>query len=428
MTLLELAKAGKITEEMEYVAKNEEVTSEYIRKGVAEGTIVILNSPRENIKPIAVGKGMFTKVNASIGLYEEDDTIESEMKKVEYALKAHTDTIMDLSVRGDIKAMREQVLSTVSCPVGTLPIYETLNEAAIKYNSPLDMTIEDMLATIEEHAKQGVSFVALHPATLLSVVYKAKEEKRVDPLVSYGGSHLIGWMIYHEKENPLYENFDKILEICKKYDVVLSFADGMRPGTVMDSLDGAQVEELVILGSLVRRAREANVQVMVKGPGHVMLDQIETTVKLQKKLCLNAPYFVFGCLPTDTAVGNDHITSAIGGAIAGYAGADFLCYVTPAEHIGMPNCDEVYTGVMASRMAAHAADVGKRKPAAVKWDRDISVARRAMDWETQFKLAIDPETARRMYKERSGEFTSECTMCGKYCAMKIVEKYFRESK
>ncbi len=425
MTLLEKAKCGEITAEMQYVAEKEGVRPEFICEGVANGDIVILYSSRENIHPVAVGKGLFTKVSASVGMYEEADTIDGEMAKIDAAVKAHADTIMDLSVRGPIEEMREKVLSTVDRPVGTLPMYETLSVAEAKYGTALDMTPDDMFDMIEKQASQGVAFIAVHPGTTLSVIHRAKDEGRIDPLVSYGGSHLIGWMLYNNTENPLYTEFDRLIEICKKYDVVLSFADGMRPGCIADSLDHAQVEELVILGGLVRRAREAGVQVMVKGPGHVPLDEIATTVQLEKKLCYGAPYFVFGCLPTDAAAGYDHITSAIGGAVAAYAGADFLCYVTPAEHIGMPNVDDVYQGVMASRIAAHAGDVAKGHPQAVKWDLDMSVARRAMNWKEQFKLSIDPETTQRVWRERSTSFTSECTMCGKYCAMKIVEKYLR---
>jgi len=428
MTLLEKARAGEITGEMRIVAKKEGVTPEFIRQGVEDGTIVVLHSSRPNIEPVAVGQGLFTKVSASVGMYEESDTIEGEMAKIASAVKAHADTIMDLSVRGPIEEMREQVLATVDRPVGTLPMYETLAEADAKYGTSLDMTAEDMFEMIERQAAQGVSFLAMHPATTLQVIRRAKEEGRIDPLVSYGGSHLIGWMIHHQCENPMYTDFDRVIEICHRYDVVLSFADGMRPGAVADSLDAAQVEELVLIGTLVRRAREAGVQVMVKGPGHVALDEIACTVQLEKKLCHGAPYFVFGCLPTDAAAGFDHITSAIGGAVAAYAGADFLCYVTPAEHIGMPSADDVYQGVIASRIAAHAGDVAKGHPQAIAWDRDMSIARREMNFPKQFKMAIDPEAAERMWRERSTNFTSECTMCGKYCAIRIVDKYLRSDE
>lgn len=425
MTILESAKAGLITPEMELCAQDEQVSPEFIRSGVADGTIVVLKSSRPNIRPVAVGKGMTTKVSASVGMYEEYDTPEGELAKIDEALRAGTDTIMDLSVRGDIRGLREQVLSRSKIPVGTLPIYQTLYDTEQKYGSSFDMTARDMLDTIEEQAAEGVSFLAMHPATTQAVVKTSKEEGRLDPLVSWGGSHLIGWMVLHHEENPLFVHFDEIIEICRRYDVVLSFADGMRPGCIDDSLDSAQVQELVIIGTLVRRARERGVQVMVKGPGHVPLDEIETTVKLMKKLCHNVPYFVFGCLPTDRAEGCDHITSAIGGAIASYYGADFLCYVTPAEHIGMPDAADVYEGVMASRIAAHAGDVAKGHPGALAWDREMSVARREMNWKKQFEMSIDPERAERMWRERSTSFTSECTMCGKYCAIKIVERYLR---
>lgn len=425
MTILEKARAGEITGEMIFAAEKEGIEPEIIRQGVASGEIVILKSTRKNISPVAVGKGLFTKVSGSVGMYEDADTIDGEMKKIAAAVKAHADTLMDLSVRGPIDAMREQVLSTVDRPVGTLPLYQTLAVAQEKYGTALDMTADDMFEVMEKQAAEGVSFLALHCGTTMDVINRAKEEGRIDPLVSYGGSHLIGWMVHNHCENPFFTQYDRVLDICHKYDVVLSFADGMRPGCIADSLDGAQVQELVILGGLVKRARAAGVQVMVKGPGHVPLDQIQTTVKLQKRLCGGAPYFVFGCLPTDTGVGMDHVTGAIGGAIASYYGADFLCYVTPAEHIGMPSVDDVYMGVMASRIAAHAGDVGKGHPAAVAWDHDMSVARRELNWNRQMELAIDPETATRTWKERSTDFSSECTMCGDFCAMKVIGKYLR---
>ena len=426
MTILEKARAGKITGEMIYVAEKEGIEPEVIRQGVASGEVVILKSSRENINPVAVGKGLYTKVSASVGMYEKTDTIDGEMAKIRSAVEAQSDTFMDLSICGPIDEMLEKVLSTVDRPVGTLPLYQTLAVAQKKYGTALDMTVEDMFEIVEKQAATGVSFLALHCGTTMDVINRAKEEGRIDPLVSYGGSHLIGWMLHNQCENPFFTQYDRVLEICKKYDVVLSFADGMRPGCIADSLDGAQVQELVILGGLVKKARAAGVQVMVKGPGHVPLDQIQTTIQLQKQLCGGAPYFVFGCLPTDSGVGMDHITGAIGGAVASYYGADFLCYVTPAEHIGLPNVEDVYMGVMASRIAAHAGDVGKGHPDAIAWDREMSVARRELNWDRQMELAIDPETATRIWKERSTDFSSECTMCGEFCAMKVIGKYLRE--
>jgi phosphomethylpyrimidine synthase len=424
MTILEQARSGNITDVMKTIAHNEGVSPEQIRQAIADGNTVILNSRQ----PVAIGKKLITKVSASVGLYEKNDTIQGEMLKIKAALKAKTDTIMDLSVRGDIDDMRSTVLNSIDCPVGTLPLYQALHDAEEKYGSALKMTADDFFEVMEKQASEGVSFMALHCGTTMEVVKQAKEDHRIDPLVSYGGSHLIGWMIHNQCENFLFTQFDRVLSICHRYDVVLSFADGMRPGCIADSLDRPQVQEILILGNLVKRAREAGVQVMVKGPGHVPLDEIETTVKLQKKLCHDAPYFVFGCLPTDSAVSMDHISSAIGGAIASFYGADFLCIVTPAEHIGMPDADDVFTGVIASRIAAHAGDVAKGHPDAIAWDREMSVSRRELDWQHQIELSIDPETTERMWKERSSNFSSECSMCGDYCALKIVTKYLHDER
>jgi len=345
------------------------------------------------------------------------------LKKVKAALAAGTDAVMDLSVCGNIDAMRRETLAVTPKPVGTLPLYQALAEAAEKYNSPVKMTVEDLFAVIERQAADGVDFLALHCGTTMSVVERARQEGRTDPLVSYGGSHLIGWMIYNQSENPLYEHYDRVLEIARKYDATISLADGMRPGCLADSLDGAQVEELVILGELVRRAREAGVQIMVKGPGHVPLNRIEATVALQKSLCKGAPYFVFGPVVTDIAAGYDHISAAIGGAIAAWAGAEFICYVTAAEHIGLPDADQVHEGVIAARIAAHAADLAKGLKGAEDWDLQLSRARKELDWERQITLAVDPERAGQLRKDRTGESSAACAMCGKYCAMKVVSEY-----
>ena len=415
---------GVMTQEIEQVAEQEGVSPEFIRQGVDAGTIVILhNSNRENVSPIAVGQGLRTKVSASIGLYGKNATIAEEAAKIKAAVVAGTDAIMDLSVSGDINAMRKESLAASNKPLGTLPLYQALAEAGKKYGSSLKMTSEDIFEVIERQAADGVDFLALHCGTTMDIIQRAKREGRIDPLVSYGGSHLIGWMLHNKKENPLYENFDRVLEIAAKYDVTLSFADGMRPGCLADSLDGAQVHELVILGELVQRTRAAGIQVMVKGPGHVPMDQLKATVTLQKSLCKGAPYFVFGPLVTDTAVGYDHISAAIGGAVSAWAGAEFLCYVTPAEHIGIPDVNQVREGVVAARIAAHCGDLAKGMPEAVKWNLEMSQARRDLDWEKQISLAIDPATTRKVWKERSGDFSSKCSMCGDYCAMEIVSQY-----
>jgi phosphomethylpyrimidine synthase len=429
MTQLERARAGEITPEMEQVAAGEGVSAGFVQEGVAAGTIVIpRNVQRKNCMPIGIGAGLRTKVSASVGLYGNNASMSVEIQKIKAAVGAGTDAIMDLSVSGDIDAMRRETLATTTTPVGTLPLYQAIAGAAEKYGSPLKMTVEELFAVIERQAAGGVDFLALHGGTTLNVVERAKREGRVDPLVSYGGSHLIGWMIHNQQENPLFEHYDRVLEIARRYDVTVSLADGMRPGCLADSLDGAQVEELVILGELVRRAREAGVQVMVKGPGHIPLNQIEATIALQKSLCKGAPYFVFGPVVTDIAAGYDHISAAIGGALAAWAGAEFICYVTAAEHLGHPNVEQVREGVIAARIAAHAADLAKGLPEAEQWDRRLSRARKELDWEKQIALAIDPERAGQLRKERSGESSAACAMCGQYCAMKVVAGYLGGSK
>ena len=429
MTQLSEALEGRITPAMEQVARQEGLSPERVRQGVAEGTLVILhNNRRHGTVPTGVGAGLRTKVSASVGLYGTGADMDAEVRKIEAAVAAGTDAVMDLSVSGDIDAMRGRTLAVAPTPVGTLPLYQAIARAAKKHGSPLRMTVEDLFETIERQAADGVDFLALHCGTTLDVVERAKTEGRIDPLVSYGGSHLIGWMIHHQRENPLYEHYDRILEIARRHDVTLSLADGMRPGCIADSLDGAQVHELVILGELVRRAGEAGVQIMVKGPGHVPLHHIEAGITVQKSLCKGAPYFVFGPVVTDIAPGYDHIGGAIGAALAAWAGAEFICYVTAAEHVGIPDAAQVHEGVIAARIAAHAADLAKGLPGAADWDLKLSRARKELDWEKQIALAIDPDRARELRGQRSGESSSACAMCGKYCAMKVVSQYLGTSE
>lgn len=414
---------------MAQVAAREGVTPEFVRQGVAEGTIVIPhNILHRNIVPTGIGTGLRTKVSASIGIYGDEGNIGVEFAKVISAVEAGTDSIMDLSVSGDIDAMRRGILDAISTPLGTLPYYQAVAEASEKYGSAVKMTVDELFEVIERQAADGVDFLALHCGTTMSIVERAKQEGRVDPLVSYGGSHLIGWMLYNQQENPLYEYYDRVLEIARRYDVTISIADGMRPGCLADSLDGAQVQELVVIGELVRRAREAGVQVMVKGPGHVPLNQLKATVTLQKSLCKGAPYFVFGPVVTDIAAGYDHISAAIGGAISAWAGADFICYVTASEHIGLPNIEQIREGVVAARIAGHAADLAKGLPGAAEWDFKLSRARKDLDWKKQIALAIDPQRAEYMRKTRSDDTVTGCAMCGKYCAMEVVSKYLGVSK
>lgn len=424
MTQLDSALKGMITPEMEQVAAREGVTPEFVRQGVAAGTIVIpRNIQRRNIVPAGIGTGLRTKVSASVGVYGNKGNIAGEVAKIKAAVDAGADAIMDLSVSGDIDAMRKESLAATPTPLGTLPLYQAVAEAAGKYGSSVKMDVEELFEVIERQAADGVDFLALHCGTTMDIVERAKQEGRVDPLVSYGGSHLIGWMIHNRRENPLYEQYDRILEIARRYDVTVSIADGMRPGCLADSLDGAQVQELVIIGELVRRARAAGVQVMVKGPGHVPLNKLKATVILQKSLCQGAPYFVFGPVVTDIAAGYDHISAAIGGAISAWAGAEFICYVTAAEHIGLPDVDEVREGVVAARIAAHAADLAKGLPGAAEWDLELSKARKALDWPKQIALAINPQRALYFRKTRSDDSAKACAMCGKYCAMEVVSKY-----
>jgi len=429
MTQLENAIKGTVTPEMDTVAAREGVAPEVIRQGVAEGIIVIpRNIRRQNIVPTGIGTGLRTKVSASIGVYGHKGSIDIETAKIKAAVEAGTDAIMDLSVSGDIDAMRKESLSATSTPLGTLPMYQAVAEAAQKYGSSVKLEVEQLFEVIERQAADGIDFLALHAGTTMAIVEQAKKEGRVDPLVSYGGSHLIGWMLYNKQENPLFEHYDRVLEIARKYDVTISIADGMRPGCLADSLDGAQVQELVVIGELVRRAREAGVQIMVKGPGHVPLNQLKATVTLQKSLCKGAPYFVFGPIVTDIAAGYDHISAAIGGAITAWAGAEFICYVTASEHIGLPDIDQVREGVVASRIAAHAADIAKGLPGAADWDLELSRARKELDWDKQIELSVDPKRADYMRKTRSDDTVKGCAMCGKYCAMDVVSKYLGTSK
>ncbi|MHB8156532.1 MAG: phosphomethylpyrimidine synthase ThiC [Desulfocucumaceae bacterium] len=424
MTQLESAVQGEITEEMKQVALAEGVSKEFIREGVASGAIVIPGNTGRHLKsPVGIGAGLRTKVSASIGLYGKGASVQVEKSKIQAALEAGTDAIMDLSVSGDIDVMRRESLALCPGPVGTLPLYQALAEAGDKYGSTAKMQVEDLFRVIERQAAGGVDFLAMHCGLTMAIVERAKKEGRVDPLVSYGGSHLMGWMIWHQAENPLYAHYDRVLEIARRHDVTISLADGMRPGCLSDSLDGPQVQELVVLGELVRRAREAGVQVMVKGPGHVPLNHLRATVTLQKSLCHGAPYFVFGPVVTDIAAGHDHISAAIGGAVCAWAGAAFLCYVTASEHIGLPDADRVREGVVASRIAAHAGDLARGLPGAADWDLKISQARKVLDWEKQIQLSIDPQKAGRLRSERSDASSEGCAMCGKYCAMKVVSEY-----
>ncbi|OAT80742.1 B12 lower ligand biosynthesis ThiC-like protein BzaB [Desulfotomaculum copahuensis] len=425
MTQLLSARVGLITPEMKQAAAAEGVDPEFIRAGIAEGTIVIpKNRLRRGIRICAVGRGLRTKVNALIGTSSDRDDPVMEAGKIETAVAAGADAIMDLSTGGDIDGMRRLSLEKSVVPMGSVPIYQAGIEAIDRRGSIVQMEPEDMFAAIEKQAAAGIDFMAIHCALNFEVVERLQKTGRVTDVVSRGGAFLTGWMLHNRQENPLYEQFDRVLAILKEYDVTLSLGDAIRPGCTADSLDGSQVQGLLVAGELVARAREAGVQVMVEGPGHVPLHHVETTILLQKQLCRQAPYFVLGTLATDVAPGYDHITAAVGGALAGAAGADFLCYVTPAEHLGLPTEEDVREGVFAARIAAHAADIAKGVPGAQEWDRQMARARAAGDLSAQAGLALNPDKVRcYLQKEGAGEL---CTLCGDDCALKLAAAYFQE--
>jgi phosphomethylpyrimidine synthase len=423
MTQLELAKEGTISPQMSLVAAHEGVAAEFIRRGVAEGTIVIpANIKHESLIPCGIGQGLKTKVNANIGTSSDFGNIDTELEKLRVAISCGTDTVMDLSTGGDISAIRRAIIASSSIPIGTVPIYQAGIEAIDKHGAIVKMTVDDLFSTIEGHARDGVDFITVHCGVTQSAVDRLKEQGRVADVVSRGGAFLIGWMLHNERQNPLYEYYDRLLEIAREFDVTLSLGDGMRPGCLADATDRAQVEELLVIGELVKRAQQAGVQVMVEGPGHLPLNHIEANVQLEKAICKGAPFYVLGPLVTDVAAGYDHITGAIGGAIAAAAGTDFLCYVTPAEHLSLPDPDDVKQGVIASRIAAHAADIVKGVKGASEWDRKMAVARKKLDWEEQARLSLDPELARLVHSKHAST-SKACSMCGEFCAMALMEKF-----
>jgi len=428
MTQIESARGGIPTPAMDFVAKAEGCELQRLMEGIAAGEIVIPSNIRRNIpRPCGIGSGLKTKVNANIGASADYPNVDDELTKLEAALDAGADTIMDLSCGGDIAAIRRAILSNTPVPVGTVPIYEAAVRVIADTGSIVNMTRDDLFAAIESQAREGVDFMTLHCGVTRESVARLQEQGRLTDVVSRGGAFLVCWMLGNEAENPLYTDFDDILDIAKEHDVTLSLGDGLRPGSVADATDRAQVQELIILGELVKRARAAGVQAMVEGPGHVPLDQITANVLLEKRLCEGAPFYVLGPLVTDVAPGYDHITAAIGGALAAMAGADFLCYVTPSEHLALPTAQDVREGVIASRIAAHAADIAKGSKGAADWDRRMSSARKARDWRAQIDLAIDPARAASLREKRGGSSDDACSMCSSYCAMKIVEEFLGNS-
>jgi len=424
VTQLEAARLGKITPEMEAVADQEGLPPEYIRSGVADGTIVILhNAKRSGVKLCGVGKGLRTKVNANLGTSPDECSLLNEMEKLEAAVKYGADTVMDLSIGGELDEIRRRFLDESPVPVGSVPIYNAAAQAVRNEKSVVEMTADEMFRAIEQHVSDGIDFITVHCGTTLEALERLRRHKRITDIVSRGGAFLTEWMIYNEQENPLYSQFDRLLQIAREFDVTLSLGDGLRPGCLADATDRSQVQELIILGELAARAQEFGVQAMIEGPGHIPLDEIETNVMMEKKLCNGAPFYVLGPITTDIAPGYDHITSAIGGAMAAKAGADFLCYVTPVEHLCLPTAEDVRQGVMAARIAAHIADLAKGSKTAHQWDANMGRARKNLNWDAQAEMAIDPELVIEIRSKNPPADTGTCTMCGKFCAMKGVKEY-----
>jgi len=423
MTQLEMAGQGRVTEEMKLCAEKEGVSPEFIRRGVEEGSIVVVRNNRHTgIAPLAIGKGLRTRVNANLGTARDHVDLEMELEKVRICTKAGADALMDLSTGGEIRAIRQAIVNASTMAVGTVPIYAAAAEALNSRKSIMEMTADEMFQAIEENGEDGVDFITVHCGVTRESVGRIAAQGRLLGIVSRGGSITARWMDYNDAENPLYAQYDRLLEIARRYDMVLSLGDGLRPGCLADATDRGQVQELIILGELCRRARARDVQVMIEGPGHVPYPQIEANIALQKSLCEGAPFYVLGPLPTDIAPGYDHITAAIGGALAGAAGADFLCYVTPSEHLCLPNLDDVHEGIVASRIAAHIADIAKGYPGAMEKDILMAKYRSEFNWNGQIDLSVDPDRSRARLERSETAKEEGCTMCGDLCAIKLGKK------
>lgn len=424
MTLLEEARRGVINEKMRRVAEDEGLDPEFVRRGVADGNIVILNNNRRgSFKPLGVGKGLRTKINANIGTSREQMSVELEMEKLKAAVDAGADTIMDLSTGGPVDEIRRTIIKECSVPLGTVPIYQAALDAFEMKKSLVEMSADELFRVIEKHGEQGVDFITVHCGVTRENIRRMRDEGRIMDVVSRGGAFTVEWMRYNDQENPLLEYYDRLLDIAREYEMTLSLGDGLRPGAIADATDRGQVLELVKLGELTERAWEKGVQVMIEGPGHVPLHQVEANIILQKRLCHGAPFYVLGPLVTDIAPGYDHITAAIGGALAAWAGADFLCYVTPSEHIRLPSVDDVKEGVIAAKIAAHAADIAKGVKGAMEKDVQMSRYRKKLDWQGMIRTALDPDKARALRQSSMPtEDEDVCTMCGTFCAIKVAGK------
>lgn len=409
--------------QLKQIAKAEKIEGEKLKRAILQGRVVIPFNPIHSPKPLGIGEGLRVKINVNIGTSPDYASLEEELEKASIALKYGTDTLMDLSIGGDIDLIRKKILKTVNVPLGTVPIYQAGIEFA-KKSAIVDMTEDSIFNAIEKHARDGVDFMTLHCGITRESVEKLKNQRRIAGVVSRGGAFLVAWILHNKKENPLYKDYDYLLELARKYQFTISLGDGLRPGCIADASDKPQIQELIIIGELVERARKKGIQAIVEGPGHVPLSQIEANVRMEKSICKGAPFYVLGPLVTDLAPGYDHLVGAIGGALAAYYGADFLCYVTPSEHLALPTPEDVKEGVVASKLAAHAADLARGKN--LELDLAMAKARSALDWKKQFKLALDPEKAKEYRKRRKPAYGEACSMCGKYCAIKIVKEYLKE--
>ncbi len=425
MTQLKLAKLNKISKEMRYVSNKEGISLDILKDQIKIGRVVILKNTKRKIHPCGVGELLKTKINANIGTSRDKADIKDELKKLKVAIKYGADTVMDLSTGGDINKIRRAILKNSTVPVGTVPIYQAAINACKKKKHIKMMDKSDILDAFLEQAEDGVDFFTVHAGVTQDTLKRLKRKKRLISVVSRGGSFLVEWMVLNNKENPLYEYFDDILKIAKAYDITLSLGDGLRPGTLIDATDRAQIQELIILGELAEKAREFDVQIIIEGPGHIPIDQIESNVLIQKHMCNHAPFYVLGPLVTDIAPGYDHIVGAIGGALAAFYGADFLCYVTPSEHLRIPDEDDVKNGVIASKIAAHAADIAKHLPGAIDWDRRMSTYRSDRNWKAQIKESIDPDKAIKYRSSSLPKSDDVCTMCSDLCSMKNINRFIK---
>jgi phosphomethylpyrimidine synthase len=413
--------------ELKQIAQSEDIPLEKLEKYVKEGREVIVKNARRKISPLAIGEGTRVKTNSNVGSSQLIHNLSEEVEKARISVKYGIDTVMDLSTGGtedDLRSLQETLLKEISVPIGTVPIYQAAVRMHDARRKIIDMTEDDLLHIVEEQAKRGIDFFTIHAGVQKYIVEHLVKHPRLMGVVSRGGTFLAAWILHHNQENPFLTNFDALLDILAKYDVAISLGDGFRPGSIFDATDYCQIQELLEISRLVDRCRERKVSVIVEGPGHIPAQQVTENIRIEKAVCKGAPFYVLGPIVTDIAPGYDELVGAIGGVLAGLAGADYLCYVTPAEHLGLPTLEDVKKGVIASRIAAHAVDVARSSPSALAWDHRMDVARKALDWEEMFRQAVDPEVARQRH-ERQSPNKGECTMCGPFCALKLLDEYTR---